>query len=267
MLRKLIKHELKTIAKSFINMYMMMAAVAVMAKIFSLIFHNSNGNVILEFVIPFMSALPMGFAFGALALWVMTVISRFEKNIFQDEGYLMNTLPVPPELLYFSKLLTSLLTLLVTLIAIYLEFSIAHGSITYVWVSFGDAILASFNDGHGIFVMTWGALILLLQTVLLITSAYMSISIGHRALEHHEMLSAAVFILSWIAYQSIALGCFTLLYWLNIPNIPFEQLEIADVSIDVLTYLFAFGTICPAVGSIICSGITIHNLKKHLNLA
>ena len=56
------------------------------------------------------------------------IVLYFRRNLLKDEGYLMNTLPVEPWMLYVSKFLTAFVLFILDLIVAVLSFSIInHG--------------------------------------------------------------------------------------------------------------------------------------------
>lgn len=273
MLGKLMKYDIKANIRDYAILYILMAAVAIMARIMTYIPSGSHAglNQILSLITTLMSGLVGGMAFAAVITWIIHIITRFRKNMFQEEGYLMHTLPVPARLLVFSKILTSLFFLFTTIIAIYLEYSILHGSITYIW----DATVTSFqkevsNSGG---ILIWLALIIVIQAVLMISAIYMSLSTGFRFKKDQDLWSAIVLIAAWAFYQAVTvlllLCCFVFITnGLSMSEINMNRdMDLANLGSDALTYLLLFATICPTVGSIVCTSVTIFNLKKHLNLA
>lgn len=116
MLGKLMKYELKACGRIFIPIYICILAVAAIIGAFS------NTQILQVPVI-------LGFVLIALfvALGVMTVVlilQRFKKNLLEDEGYLMFTIPVSVKSLILSKYLTSLIYMVLSIIVAILTFII-----------------------------------------------------------------------------------------------------------------------------------------------
>ena len=101
MLGKLIKYEIKATAKFYILIYGLVLFFALLARIFFSVeaFANSNSGVgqtiqVMAFVMFASLYLMM-----VIAMYVATtiiVVTRFYRNLFTGEGYLMFTLPVKP---------------------------------------------------------------------------------------------------------------------------------------------------------------------------
>lgn len=113
MLGKLLKHEFHYYAKRYIPFAAIILAVAVVLCIMTRI---SGGDSVYEmmyndmeesdafYVVFSLLASVLGVATSVLTIYVFYGgISRFEKNLFSDEGYLMNTLPVKSSQLILSK--------------------------------------------------------------------------------------------------------------------------------------------------------------------
>ena len=86
MLRKLIKYELITCGRTFLPIYLAILLMSVITG-FSMnmeIFKISGVSMIILF----------GLFVSLVVLTIMIIIQRFKRNLLEDEGYLMFTLPV-----------------------------------------------------------------------------------------------------------------------------------------------------------------------------
>lgn len=116
MLGKLIKYELKACGRIFIPIYICILVVAAIIGIFS----NTQileVPVILVFVL-------MGLFVALGVMTVVLILQRFKKNLLEDEGYLMFTLPVSTKSLILSKYITSLIYMVLSIIVAILTFTI-----------------------------------------------------------------------------------------------------------------------------------------------
>lgn len=113
MLGKLLKHEFRFYAKRYIPFAAIILAVAVVLSIMTRV---SGGDSVYEmmyndmeesdafYVVFSLLVSVLGIAMSVLTIYVFYGgISRFEKNLYTDEGYLMNTLPVKSSHLVLSK--------------------------------------------------------------------------------------------------------------------------------------------------------------------
>lgn len=99
MLGKLLKYEFKATARTFLPIYGALILVALGNRLFRM------GNIDLGFGLTTAILVGLFVALGVLTLIV--TIQRFNRNLLGDEGYLMFTLPVTPNELIFSKLITT----------------------------------------------------------------------------------------------------------------------------------------------------------------
>ncbi len=101
MLGKLLKYEFKATSRTFLPIYGALILVALGNRLFRM------GNINLGFGLTTAILVGLFVALGVLTL--MVTIQRFNKNLLGDEGYLMFTLPVEPNQLIFSKLITTVI--------------------------------------------------------------------------------------------------------------------------------------------------------------
>ena len=101
MLGKLLKYEFKATSRTFLPIYGALILVALGNRLFRM------GNIDLGFGLTTAILVGLFVALGVLTL--MVTIQRFNRNLLGDEGYLMFTLPVEPNQLIFSKLITTVI--------------------------------------------------------------------------------------------------------------------------------------------------------------
>lgn len=116
MLRKLVKYDLKSLFK---NMWIFYVGLFLLTAIN--FYYNNKFIGIQPMIINKISEILIVSLFVIiLILMVYSIyksILRFKINVFGDEGYLTNTLPVNKSKLYFSKFLSSLIYCTINLIA------------------------------------------------------------------------------------------------------------------------------------------------------
>lgn len=99
MLGKLLKYELKASARTFFPLYLALIVVSIIAGL-----SGKTTSILAQGI----SGFVMGGLFVSLVvLTIMVIIQRFSKNLLEDEGYLMFTLPVSSKTLILSKCLSS----------------------------------------------------------------------------------------------------------------------------------------------------------------
>lgn len=116
MLLKLMKYDLKSILKKMVFYYVSLLVLAIVSKVLTLIFADTKFAAI--------AALPTGILFIGLyaCLFVTMIISmiRYYKNMLSDEGYLTHTLPVKRHTILFSKIISTLIVEVISVLIIVL---------------------------------------------------------------------------------------------------------------------------------------------------
>ena len=168
-LSKLLKYDLRANLKIFlfiwpaILVFGLLERVALMAELpvkISAIFVNLTTVLFVLAVI------------AACVFALVISVIRFYSGLLRDEGYLMFTLPVRPWQLVLSKLLTALLTLVVTGLVSFVSVGILFGGIRGLLPS----IRTSLEQSFGGIINGWGIALLVL---LVVVQVYLSCSIGH----------------------------------------------------------------------------------------
>ncbi len=151
---------------------------------------------------------------GSIGVSVYAAI-RFYKNIYTDEGYLTNTLPVTPRLIILSKLLVSSLWNLITGFVIlssvailltagefiYLDLDVVtvFSWIPYVWDGFW-ALLADYGL-HPFAVAFLGFLYIISSSLFNMLLIYAAISLGQMFPRHKIMGAIFWYILEYVIIQ------------------------------------------------------------------
>ncbi len=195
MLRKLLKYEIKSTARTLLPLYL---ALLVFAGINRLITSISPNEWESPAVISMM--LYIIILVGMLVMTLNVMIQRFYKNLLSDEGYLMFTLPTKPWAHIMSKLLVSMIwTLASGLLAVISIFIIAMDEISFSEMIRGFSMI--WEDTYALigastyllaleFIL--GMFVALASGILII---YASIAMGHLSNRHKVMASIGSFLL------------------------------------------------------------------------
>ena len=133
MLGKLLKHEMLYLIKTFSPLYIVYLILALSIRILSIfdkpIGHTDTGPAFYTLVV---FAGIVGIAYGVLTgiLALLTMIDnvrRFKNNMFTDEGYLTNTLPVTATEHIVAKLTAGIINYITSLLGILLGLFIISG--------------------------------------------------------------------------------------------------------------------------------------------
>lgn len=121
MLGKLIKYDLKAVNRFLIIMHAFLLLSAILGRFFLIgrIRIDSLENMQLILAISFVTYLLLfiGICYGTY----LVIAVRFYKNLFSDEGYLTNTLPVSKTMHLFSKTVSGSIWMILDILLIYLS--------------------------------------------------------------------------------------------------------------------------------------------------
>ena len=117
MLRKLLKHEFRATGRVMLPMYLILLVTAVGSNLAGRGMLDRQSDILN--ILGVLIVMAFGIAIcGALLMSFVLMIQRFYKNLLQDEGYLMFTLPVSVHQHVWSKLIVSAVWFAATILAI-----------------------------------------------------------------------------------------------------------------------------------------------------
>lgn len=125
MLGKLIKHELKAMLNKFSIIGIIFLIVAVIVRVMTLFQNQLEDSISFMMSFVFITSAFMIGLVGLNFFALFISVSRFQKNLFGDEGYLMHTLPVPSYYHIITKFVSGLVTWIVAVIIDGVSISIA----------------------------------------------------------------------------------------------------------------------------------------------
>ncbi|MBQ8470174.1 MAG: hypothetical protein IJ720_02815 [Clostridia bacterium] len=211
MLGKLIKHDFLANARFLGPAYIVMLIIALFGRFFTWL---ATRKAIMDAVAPafgniiklLSSLLTVAFVIAPFAILFAAaffVIYRFYKNIFTDEGYLMNTLPTRPVNLVFSKLLNALIWMLITIVVAGLSWYLAVGHLdglrdvlTQIWDTIINLFLSNREAIHEqLGVPIWLFIVELVFFILcwfarFAISWFFAIAFGQLIAKNHKVLGA-----------------------------------------------------------------------------
>lgn len=216
MLGKLLKYELKSTSRRLGVIYLIILVLSLVIGIsgrslFSGMFTTTfNFDDVMVFNgIPFVIILITYFIF-VVALAVITlvvIVERFYKNMLMREGYLMHTLPVPTWMLVASKTISALIwdvlggaVIILSLVII----AVSGGVWKTIMTELSYLCANEYFAERGINLVVWLAA-LLIGSVRIILTFYVSMAIGGVAKKHKKSFSILVFICIMIVMQVITL--------------------------------------------------------------
>lgn len=124
MLGKLVKYDLKWTYKVLMVFYALTITFALIGRGFSLI----DDSTIFGFLTHFSYGISVAMMFSILINNAMRLWARFIQSIYKDESYLTHTLPVKKRDIYFSKIITTVITIFTSFLVIVLGLFICYYS-------------------------------------------------------------------------------------------------------------------------------------------
>ncbi len=265
MLRKLYKYETKATARMFLPLYGALILFAVINKIFLSINAYGSRNLALSLPAGVSTTVYVLLIIAIFALTFVVMIQRFYKNLLKDEGYLMFTLPVKPWKHIVTKLLNTMMWVIVSLIVTMIS------GIILIWskealegiTGFLHFFFTTFNYTFGLqgyIVVGEFCLLMLTSLALGIQTIYTSISIGQLSNQHKLLVSFAAFLGINVVSQIIVTILISIAGVMNLDWL--TQLGQWDAVHMVMTGGIILNIIFFAACYIVCNYL----LNRHLNL-
>ena len=205
MLGKLLKYEMKSTARTFLPLY---AILLISAFVSGLLMENPGLAAGISSTIFF------GLCVAVFVMTILILIQRFQKNLLQDEGYLMMTLPVKTHTLIFSKLIPALIwsiaSMFTGMLAFFLLVIPSAFNANFFTTLFQEFLPQFFQllgeiPGDVYLILFQSALFSLLSLSAFILMVYLSLSTGQlpAVAKHRRLASFMSFIILYIINQII----------------------------------------------------------------
>lgn len=258
MFPKLLKYECAAIAKELLPIYLLMIAAAVLTNLLLLAhFHTPSAFALGIFI---------AITVAAVVITLVTMIRRFRRNLLQDEGYLMFTLPVTAKQLIFAKAVAAVVWSGIGLFCgVLCGFLFILNVATIEWRAIGDFLAYVFSHSQGadwllaaeVFVS------LVLNFTLFLFTIYLSVSVAQL-----PFFKAS----DTLRRRIVPFGCFLFFYVVYIAvtsllgkMLPFDATTAVSQTSDLLLpLLFAIAIELITVTAVFF--LVDYILRRHLNL-
>ena len=277
MLGKLLKYELKSTSRLMAVLYIavLIAAAVVGFAAGGIIWQATQGNEV-AFVVG--SLIYVLLIMVLMIVTVIMVIERFYKNLLKGEGYLMHTLPVPTWMLVASKVISALIWIVLSIVAVVLSLLIfgftSMISSGILMSSVIDWSNLPWGEMHLLFQQNAGEVILtiiaaILQIVRLVLLVYTAMAIGAAAKQHKVLYSVLSFVMILIIIGIIGMftsqGLINQLYSVDDTSINYA-LNLSDQLFPTYTRTVLSQILMDGIYSVIFFLVTTWFLKNKLNL-
>lgn len=209
MLRKLLKHEFRATGRIMLPLFLIVLGTAVGANLSARVLMDTpnrvldilGGLLIVAFTIAIV---------GVCVMSMVVMVQRFYKNLLQDEGYVMMTLPVSVHQHIWSKLIVSAVWFALTLIVVGLACLIVAADVKVIHQiaeGFGEVMGELYRHFTAYYAINGTALAVEFLVLCFVGCCamclqfYASLAIGHSFSSHKMAWSVLWFFVTMFAMQ------------------------------------------------------------------
>ena len=195
MLGKLLKYDLKYVFGGMIGVYIVSLIFALLTRVCGIF----DGSAIMGAIANVTGVMTIILLIAVVLLNIVRVWTRFLKNVYGDESYLTQTLPVGKSVVYTAKFLTAVISMFVSmmtvLVAVFIAWYSENGMerIKQSITGIADVYDSSVSGLLIVFFM-----ILFLQETFVIQCGYTGAIIGFKADNHKIEKTVAIGIISYL---------------------------------------------------------------------
>lgn len=229
MLGKLLKYEIKSIAKFLAIFYTLSLLFGILTRIFL----DVENSLVMNILGQIWRGAAISMMFSILINNLMRMWVRFKQNLYGDESYLTHTLPVKKSALYLAKALTAIITLAVSMIVIALTLLIMFYSKENLELLKGLLLpVADLYDVNMLAIILVFLFILFLEIANTLQCGFTGIILGHR--ENHGKVGYSV-LYGFVAYMVTQTVLVALVFAVALFNENFMNLFVTNEMMDVQT--------------------------------
>ena len=203
MLLRLLKQDIRSTGRVMVVLYAAILVLAAVSRVLSSFMDETVGNVL---IMVFSRVISVLFVIAVVACVVMAfvlMIIRFYKNFLTDEGYLMFTLPVTTGQLIWSKLLVSVLWVVVSAaVGVLASFILGTDAQDIIFGVNLKEILRGFTGGQSAVVVTLVVTLALLYAAYTYLRCYAAMAVG-QSFGSRKLLLSVVFYIAFGIAESI----------------------------------------------------------------
>lgn len=273
MLRKLLKHEFRATGRVMLPLYLILLVTALGSNLAGRRMVGSRSDVLSILGVLIVTAFGIAIC-GVLVMSFVLMIQRFYKNLLQDEGYLMFTLPVSVHQHIWSKLIVSVVWFVATILAIIAASLIVAYQGGFLrelfdfigWFFEGLRKLKISETLNGMVYLVEFAVLMFLAMAAFALQFYAALAAGHSRANRKMLWSVVWFFGFQFALQFLGSLLMIALDRLGVPNF-LNHLSVNWTSAEAAIHvglLLAIG-VTVLYGAIFYA-VTTFFLKRHLNL-
>lgn len=270
MLRKLMKHEFRATGRIMLPLYLVLLVTAVGANF------TTRGLLATEYRILDVLGVLLMAAFvcaiiGVCVMSMVVMVRRFYKNLLQDEGYVMLTLPASVHQQVWAKILVSSVWFVATAAAVILAFCVMAYDVGAIKLFFEalEGLLEELRKVEAYYALNGTAIMLEFVAVSFLgccvscVQVYAALAVGHSFASHKLAWSVVFFFGFQFAVQFLGSMALIVLDASQVLDLlPAWRLS-GMAAIHLAMFMMIVGMV--AYGAIFY-GVTAYFLKRRLNL-
>lgn len=261
MLKKLLKYDLKWCFKPLIVFYIL----AIFFSIITRIVESFEQSLILLIIDKICSGVVIAMLANILINCFMRNWVRFIRNIYKDESYLTHTLPVSKNMIYLSKVLTGIITLLISFIVIITCIAIVSLN-KNSWEALKQSLEESaiFFDCSVFSLIIVAVITIFFEFLFLQMSGILGIIIGHKSNNLKIIKSIVIGFGIYMILSSVSLAVLYIAGCLN-PDI-MSMFNNMEINSNAIKGTMVIGIVLYAIYNFIVYFVGNNLLKKGVNI-
>lgn len=276
MLRKLLKHEFRATARVMLPLYLILLATALGSNLSGRWMIGSQHEALSILGVLIVTAFGIAIAAVFIVAFIM-MVQRFYKNLLQDEGYLMFTLPVSVHQHIWSKLIVSAVWFVATVLAVILAGMIVAYDVGILreffdvlkWFFQGLQKLKISEALNGTVILAELFALVFLALMAFSLQFYAALAAGHSRPGHKMVWSVVLFFAFQFAIQFGGSLLFIGLDKVDFFQLVMQPITAMEVNLRGAAAVHAgllLAIACVVVYGAIFYAVTTFFLKRHLNL-
>ena len=221
MLKNLVKRDLIWINKSMIIFFIISFIISGITRGFSY-FDDSFVGGILFFVL---KACTTACMVAVVINSVIRIWTRFNLNIYRDESYLTHTLPVKRTTIYDSKIISSVISILITLVVIAIDLVIVYFDSSTI-----NKLKDIVNNGSVLYIFITILILSTLEILYMMNCGLNGLIIGHKSNNNKMVKSVFIGIGLYFLIQTII---FVLVFSFGLTNDNVKSLFSSTIDNDL----------------------------------
>lgn len=270
MLRKLMKHEFRATGRIMLPLYLVLLATAVGANFTTRGLLGTEYRILDVLGVLLMAAFVCAII-GVCVMSMVVMVQRFYKNLLQDEGYVMLTLPVSIHQQVWAKIIVSSVWFIATAAAVILACCVMAYDVGAVRLFFEAAagVLKELRELTAYYAINGTAIALELAALCFLgccvtcVQFYAALAVGHSFAGHKMAWSVAWFFIFQFAVQ---MAGSMIVIFVDATGLDYF---LANVHLGYMAGIHAvmiFLIACVVVYGAVFYAVTVFFLKRRLNL-